>query len=731
MTYVVLDHAQLRKGHNALLNKPEGFQQFEEWIASNGKAGKQSISSSQPTRIGKGEQMRSGAVCAVLGWIDRDGHQHDPIASLVILASPSDALASQVIKPNKYTSTFQRFGMDKKLMSECLVQRVNAKTDNKSWEALDDHGRIKILSVTNDMVLSRYDHFKKLCKARLQETGLPVLIWWDESHRLGDDTTTKTKADLFMEECDALSITMTATAWRRDGKTIHGFSRKTQTTSEKEITRVIGTNADNPGLVDVVEELHNETWDTQTADIEVPWKYAWENKCLCQVNVEKVKVKADVIVEKVEPDEAEMLAPLLTKPGKEGEESTVKWLHDFYDPEKENGVSNESLVRRIINLAVRDERIIREACRKGIKRLAARRKLLPATKMVVFGGNDRPDSSDNEHLEQIKRILASEWNRYFPGQPLRAMILTMKSQEADDSSVIEKLDEFENGPYDVILLKQMASEGWDTQVTKVGINLSPVRTYSNTIQSTMRVATPWEYENGKVMLRADWVALHDPYLVTFSKWLKGNQGPLSRTVEVENLDEYTREKKEGPKHETNVTIEGAGDGGSIQFGSGADLDAEATNVVLRIRYRYPEIQDKFSDSEIWQMYQRGAFQNCAPNADPEPVDDSAFEDQGQVVREVISQVQELLKSYVIKATKRCGNVKLNGSFGMAVSKLAGEVSTAHNKKHPSDDVPTKFSGITNVDVARRFLATASSTRWEAKAVEIVRRIVDIANGGTN
>ena len=726
MTYVVLDHGQLRKGHDALLNRPEGFQQFEEWINSNAKAGKQFISSSQPTRIGKGEQMRTGAVCAVLGWIDKDGNQHDPIASCVILASPSDALASQVIKKNKYLSTFKRFKMDPRLMQECKVQRVSAKTDNKSWEALDDHGRIKILSVTNDMVLSRYDHFKKLCQERLNQTGLPVLIWWDESHRLGEDTTTHAKAQLFVNESSVFSITMTATAWRRDGKTILGFGRKQQKSHEREITKVIGANADDPRLVDVVEELHTQSIDTQPADIEVSWKYAWEQKCLCQVNVHKVKVEVDVISEKIEEDEAAVLKAMADRAAKGKEAKSL--LSDFYDAQKEDetgfGITNEAIVRRIIGLAVRDERIIRQACRKGISLLKAKRKLLPETKMVIFGGNDRPDSSDNEHLEQIKRVMASEWNRYFPGQPLRAMILTMKSQDTLDTSVIEALDDFEVGPYDVILLKQMASEGWDTSCTKVGINLSPVRTYSNMVQSTMRVATPWEYEPGKLMLRADWVAIDCPYLVTFGKWLKGNQGPLSRTVEVETLDEYSREKKEGPKVETTVLISGTNDGGTTQFGEGGDLAEDQAAIVLRVRHRYPEVQDSFSDAQIWAMYQRGAFQNCAPDAEPEPEDDSAFDDQGIRVRELISQVQELFTDYIKTATRRAGGVKLNGSFGLAVSTLACAVVDAHNAKHTKDNVPSKFSGITNLEVAQRFLATASSSRWQTKATEIVRKIVD-------
>ncbi len=666
--------------------------------------------------------MRSGAVCAVMGWIDKDGNQHDPLASCVILASPSDALASQVIKKEKYKGTFTRFGMDMRLMADCKVQRVTAKTDNKSWEALDDHGRIKILSVTNDMILSRYDHFVKLCQSRLKETGLPVLIWFDESHRLGENTKLKAQADLFMAEASALTITMTATPWRRDGKTIHGFGRDTVKVNEKDVTRVIGVNPDDPRLVDVQDEVHTEVWDRQSADIQVSWQYAWENKCLCQLNVHRVDVEVSVLAERIEEEEQAVIGALLDADASK-EKRQIKMLHDFYDPEKENGVSNEALVRRIINLAVRDERIIREGVVKALRLLKARRKLLPDTKLVVFGGNDRPDSSDNEHLEQIKRVMASEWNRVFPGKPFRPMILTMKSQDAEDSSVIERLDDFEVGPYDAILLKQMASEGWDTQVCKVELNLSPIRTYSNMVQSFMRVATPWEYGEGKAMLRADVVALRCPFLVGFSRWLHGVQGPLSRTNDVEIVDEYSREKKDGPKVETTVEINSANDGGSTQFGEGPDLEAEASAVVLRVRMKYPELNN-LSDPTIWQMYQRGGFPDCSPDAEPEPVDDSAFDDQGVKVRGVVSVVQSQLVDYVTAATRKLGGIKLNGSFGVVVSALAGRAADAHNKKHPKDDVPHKFSGITNLEVAQRFLATVSSSRWQTVAVELVRSAQD-------
>jgi superfamily II DNA or RNA helicase len=739
MTFVVLNHSALRKGHHELLNGPKGFQQFEQWLASDGKTGKQAISSAQPTRIGKGEQMRSGAVCAVLGWVDADGNHHDPIASLVILASPSDHLASQVVKVDKLKGSFKRFGMDPRLMAECKVQRVTTKTDNKSYEALDDHGRIKIISVTNDMMLSRYDHFTSLCRKRLQETGLPVLIWFDECQRLGDDTKMHARAELFMSDANALAITMTATPIRRDGGKILGFSRSTQVVSEKEIERIIGPNRDDPALNDVELLSNAEYWETQQADIEVSWSYAWENECLCQVNVEKIKVEAAVLLEQISDDEHDILAAAMDAAQQNNSAKQLKLLSDFYDPSKEGGVTNEALVRRIINMAVRDERVIREACRAGIKKLKARRKLLPKTKMVIFGGNDRPDSSDNEHLEQIKRIMASEWNRYFPGQAFRPMVLTMKSQQGADSSVTERLDEFENGDYDVVLLKQMASEGWDTQCTKVGINLSPVRTYGFKIQSAMRVATPWEYDpqqlrmtpSGGVagdgvinekMLTADWVDIWDPYLIVFMKWLKSEM-PKQRRVETTRIDEYTKERKDGPKVDTTVTIEEVESAGTTQFGEGGDIDREASEIVLAIKTHYPEMQ-RMPDSVIWSMYQRGAFQDCSPGAEPPPVDDSAFEDQGKLVAEVISQVQLLIKGHVRAATRRLGAVKLNGSYGPVMSSLSSRMADAHNQNHPRDEVPAQFSRITNLDVARRFMATAASSRWEDVAVELVRRVVD-------
>ena len=85
-------------------------------------------------------------------------------------------------------------------------------------------------------------------------------------------------------------------------------------------------------------------------------------------------------------------------------------------------IANKVLTRKIIQLAAREE-TIREGVRKMLPR---RRDVNNQTKGFVFGGNDLPDGSDNAHLEQAKRIMASE-ESLFPWQSFRP-VLTMKDE---------------------------------------------------------------------------------------------------------------------------------------------------------------------------------------------------------------------------------------------------------------------------------------------------------------
>lgn len=744
--YATFDHSQFRKGHDELLNGPKGFVQFELWNKSGGTKGSQCISSAQPTRIGKGEQMRSLSVAAVCGWIDSDGAQHDPIASLVILASPSEVLAKQVIDKDKYVETYKRFGMNPAIAHEIKMQRIGSsyggkgkgrgramdpdegRTDDKSFAALDDHGRIQIVSCTNSMILSRAHQFVQLCQQRKQDTGLPVLVWFDEAHRLGQDTKAHVQAELLMAEAEALTITMTASPARQDGTKILGFSDLAKEVRVKEVEKVVGPREDDPNLVNVHVNQHTITSFFQVSNVDVPWDYAWNNNCLCKINVDEVKVEISV-TDDGEISSAEGL-PLKVRSGNGGEEKEVRFLHELIN-EETLAVLSESTVRKAIGMAVRDPKVIKEALQLAVSRLRDRRAIAPGARMVVFGGNDRPDGSDNEHLMQIKRILQSVWRAYFPGTEARVMICTMKDESTQAAaSVLDRLKEFEHGPYDVILLKQMASEGWDTKTTKVGVNLSPIRSYPFIIQTTMRVGTPWEFKPGHTMLTADWITIADPYQKLFSAWLHDAQGgPVTKKTEVVKVDELVREKGESPeKSNRSLEILGAEVGGTSFMGhAGVHLDVDPARIVAAIRRQFPELQTSLTDQQLWEMYQRGAFPNCntgQPDAEDD-LDDSLFEDVAEVCKAKVSEVQRLLKGYINEAVKAVKRGSLLGrQYGEAVSQLASYVVDEHNRRHPADQVPSRFSGITNGDVAKRFLATASSSAWDSIAERVVRQLHD-------
>lgn len=726
MTFLRIDHSKLRQGHDEILNGPNGFKRFVRFVETNGREGQQTITSSQPTRIGKGEQMRSCSYAAVLGWVDREGRTHDPFASLVILASPTAALAAQVVRDKKMRNTFELFGIDPALVKEAPYMRLSPKTDKRSYESLDDHGRCKILSTTNDLILSRYEQFIELCQKRRQATGLPVLFWFDEVQRLGRGTETHGIAEVFQSEAGVLCKNTTATPCRADGEMIHGFKEAVKSIEESIERKVVGRREDDPELVDI-EVINREVRSLfQQADIEVPWRYAFTNNCLCQLNMELIPVEAEVVAAGIDNGDRDVLLAAIesSKEAADSAEGDTKLLSSFWDAANEKVVS-EALVRRIISAAVRDQNVIRRAVRKALEFLQARRAEAPGAKMMVFGGNDRADESDNEHLELIRRVIATEWPLFFPGTEARAMICTMKDEQtASADNVMDRLDEFENGPYDVILLKQMAAEGWDTKCAKVQINLSPIRAYTTIIQMIFRVGTPWEYKPGSTMLTGDVVTIADPFTLQYKRWLHDNQGPITRQVVRTMVGMDVGEYKQREKTRETAILVSTEEGGSREVWGDSKpvLNADEGKIALAIRRHFPDLQSQLTDAKLIDLYRRGAFSNIDLETDPEPEED-AFQDQGDRLRNAIGAANDHINSWVRRGIRRNNGVKLKKFYGEAVSHLARLVADEHNRRHPGDGVPAKFAGITNPLIAERFAETAAQKQWDEVATEIVRRLV--------
>ena len=745
MAYAEFDHSCLRKGHDDIVNSALGLAQLETFLNTNGRQGKQGISTMQPTRVGKGVQMRHVGVIANTGWLDKHGSKHDPIASLVVMVSPTSVLATQVVEEQKYRDTFKMLKMDPDLFRACKTQKVgpeldrNLKKEDKSYQLLDDYNRIKIISCTNDFLISRADHFKKLCSERLQKTGLPVLFLLDEVQRLGDATQAYSVVEMLTSECGILSVSFTATPARSDGGKIWNFGENIKSTKNKTVQQYRGINKDDPTLVDLDIIDQNAMTLTQQADIEVDWDEAWNNNWLCKIDVDLVDITAEAAIEEVEDEEdgeAELLRSSLAdtaqklranyKLGKkdDGIDGEVK-LSSFYNKEK-NEIVNKKLARKIMQIASRREETMRLGIQKMLQRLSDRRKEHSETKGLVFGGNDQPDDSDNAHLEHAKRIMASEWSNYF-NTPFRPMILTMKDESLKSSDdAIKRLHEFEDQDYDVIFLKQMAAEGWDTKKTKVGLMLSPIRTYSFIIQASMRIATPWQVEKGKTVITGDLIALADPFFLMFRDWLHSRQGPITKRIDSEKIDEITRKREKGPKYLQTIEITDEEHIGTASLGGDVVLDKGQSEVVNNIRRKYPIMNNgSFTAENLWKMFQDGAFPDCDVNSNSTDNGHKAdpFRDEGKERRDKIGLIQSRLVNCVKRACGR-NKINLNGQFGSAVSQLAGKAADHHNKRHPFDNIPTQFSAISNVEVAERFYATVQADYWEEVATTIVRRMAD-------
>ena len=139
--------------------------------------------------------------------------------------------------------------------------------------------------------------------------------------------------------------------------------------------------------------------------------------------------------------------------------------------------------RKVLDRELRKPRMIHDACKILVKRLAVRQRDEPETSAIVFVGNDKPgDERDNKHAHDVKRAIRSL------APHLRVEVATSSTQKADKTveQFVQKTD------IDVLIVKQMAGLGVDAERLKVCLDLSNVRTLNAFIQRVTRIATVWD-----------------------------------------------------------------------------------------------------------------------------------------------------------------------------------------------------------------------------------------------
>lgn len=394
-----------------------------------------------PTRYGKSDVIRLSALKLF----------SDKIISGSIVLSPGGDLRNQIVRSGKVRDMCDRYGIP-----------VGIAKNVHEWRHAENepfaNGRY-LLSTTIQYANRNADDIARIINSRFFMTGLPVVVFVDETHMVSNKNKWGKAIQRFVFDQDgrdngARVVLLTATADRADGSEIPGFEY--EVLKEEDLIKTIRTPLGEKVQVDLYEGKKKQV--RIKAHCEVTFKDAWDEtpSPLCTLSRDCIDVEAREFIGGLAASDSKKLSEL-----------------------------SASQARLVIGRAVRDEGIMRKGVAMFVSELQRARELVPELAGIIFTGHDEDsDSEANEHANKVRDLIGEM-------SDFDCVIATSKS---DDDTVSNHLSKFEKGVGDVLIVKNAGGAGFDCSRLKVLLDLSSVRTFSSTVQRIMRVATP----HGKV-----------------------------------------------------------------------------------------------------------------------------------------------------------------------------------------------------------------------------------------
>lgn len=528
-----------------------------------------------PTRYGKSDVIRTATLLGV---------ELNLIACSLVL-SPNGFLVKQLLKPDKWTRCLQRFSAD--WLKENNYPPISFQPKYARLpkvKARPNANGEHLLSATVQLIERNRDIFSDWVESVRHATGLPVAVFMDESHT-GSESNKWGAALKQLAGSGALVVLLTATAERSDGKVILGFE------FDEVETEPTTVHVAHPGSipelirVDVYEGIKRRL--QLRPDHETAFGQAFDEDALAKVSHTPI----DVDLSEVAGD------------------TFIGFLSEL----------PASRVPAALDKVVRHPEMIRLGCQELITSLRRFRKTIPGALAIIYCGNDdqRNGASrgDNQHLELVR----AELRRQAPD--LKAMIFTSDNEDAED----ELIAFCEGGNADIAIVKQMAGLGLDSQLLKVGLDLSIVRAYGASVQRMMRVATP-------PPLVSHWISPADLLSRATFQRLVRDQGGEAKAAELTLIDSYEVERKEKVQEVWRVGDAMPGDFDDSEQYSGT---RDEYPVVQQFLSSFPALRSEYTDAYI-AHHLRGFRLPEAADSGPVVAQDTGA--QADAIRIEINQV---------------------------------------------------------------------------------------------
>lgn len=531
-----------------------------------------------PTRYGKSDVAR---VASLYLWDEGE-------MSCALALSPNEFLRDQLGSTSKWNEATARYHIHTKQPPTLakVLQRVSVRP-NKNGEMF--------LSATIQLIQRNLDAvYVPWVEDEIRRTGLRPTVWLDESH-LSSMGNEYGQVVVRLSRAGAHVVLLTATPERKDGECIPGFEFKTVAIEDIKVARTRPDAKVEYVWVDIFEG--QRTTNRLKAHHETKFSEAWTENVLCKIN----HIPFDVDLSAIDGSWTGMLSQLPV-----------------------------STTREQIGKIVRHPTVIGEGVRRSLIEFDRLRKIHSDIAIIVYVGNDtgKEEVSTNEHAKKVRE----EYRQQRPG--LNVAIATSSVEGAKNT-----IEDFAGGLHDVLIVKQMASLGIDIERLKIGVDLSPTRTYASYIQRLMRPATPYDG-----LLICSHISPADVISKAhFDKCVRDEGGEASAS-DLTLIDSYLKQREESTKRV--LTIDGVADAEFSDSSGNRALGVYWLRTMRFMAHLGPSLQKVASAAEIANAMARSEMDEDAEDGASTVTDTST--DAAVLRAEINDLARDFTKLYVFK-----------------------------------------------------------------------------------
>lgn len=477
-----------------------------------------------------------------------------------IVLSPWLSLKRQLCNEEKILSHIDIYSTNRSI----ITSAIDGFSNSHFWNIEDEEFRPAIWSASLSMAYHQITNLRTaLEEAGAAHNGMQPIVYFDEAHILGDEKMMGTVYDQLSGV--AFLVSLTGTYYRRDGRPIKGAQLKVIDQKDN-VKRTVRRRIDNAHVVETDYKGSKTTYEMEP-DFRFPWRGAWDQGSLEKIN--------------------------------------GVWIGHDVDGVDIGTMKSADIMPGTIRDIIESPKCVAEFAKNIVHELNVAKKFNEKTSsaaaMVVVGSdmaNKNGDKEADRHAKQVRDALVSEARNN--GLKYDIQIITMASNDSSEKGS-DKLENFQNGQYDIVIVKMMGIVGLDVDRLSVLAMMGTLRKGPMLAQCIARNLTVWEDGKGLVPRT---IMLGDPLMRESFKQLISDQGGEATSSELtQEAERVVKKDKEDIRQNIGDTNGIVGHVDSDNIEAAGDYLA----MVEAVRRKYKHSTAGKTDADIITGMEEGAF----------------------------------------------------------------------------------------------------------------------------